>query len=174
MAWIPTSPRFGLPPIGAIVASAANVYQPVLPGEIITAMDQTTYHGGEFIWLAGVGSTAIGSLVTYDPLNKTTTLAPHTANLAQPVAVAMAANTSTTGYAWYQIGGAAVIKRVTGGKTSPNVPLYLSATAGSVQSTASAGKQLLNCITVNAATVASATTTIQALINRPFAQGQTT
>lgn len=174
MAWIPTAPRFGFPPIGAIVASAANVFQPVQPGEITTAQDQTTYHGGEFIWLPGCASTAIGSLVTYDPLNKTTTLAPHTANLAQPLAVAMAANTSTTGYAWYQIAGAAVIKRITGGKTNPAVQLYLGTTAGSVQSTASAGKQILNCITVNAATVASATTTITALINRPFAQGQTT
>lgn len=174
MAWFPTTPRMGLPAIGAIVASAAGVYIPVQDGEIITGQDGTTYHGGEFIWLKGVASTAIGSLVTYDPFNNTTTLAPHTANLAQPLAVAMAANTSTTGWAWYQIAGAAVIKRVTGGKTSPNVPLYLGTSAGSVQSTASAGKQILNAISVNAATVASATTTITALINRPFAQGQTT
>ena len=173
MAWVPTTARMGLPPIGAIVASASGVYVPVQAGEIIEAQDTTTYHGGEFIWLRGVASTAVGSLVTYDPFNNTTTLAPHTANLDAPLAVAMAANTVTTSYAWYQIAGAAVIKRVTGGKTSPSVPLYLSATAGSVQSTASNGKQLLNCITVNAATVASATTTITALINRPFAQGQT-
>jgi hypothetical protein len=174
MTWFPTNPRAGLPAIGAIVASAAGVYVPVQAGEIITAQDSTTYHGGEFIWLRGVASTAVGSLVTYDTFNNTTTLAPHTANLDSPVAVAMAANTVTTSYAWYQIGGTAVIKRVTGGKTSPSVPLYLSATAGSVQSTASAGKQILNCVTVNAATVASAATTITALINRPFAQGQIT
>ena len=174
MAWFPTAARIGLPAIGAIVASAAGVYVPVQAGEIITAQDSTTYHGGEFIWLRGVASTAVGSLVTYDTLASTTTLAPHTANLAQPLAVAMAANTVTTSFAWYQIAGVAVIKRVTGGKTSPAVPLFLSGTVGSVQSTASAGKEVLNCITVNAATVASATTTIQALINRPFAQGQIT
>ena len=174
MAWFPTAARLGLPAIGAIVASVAGVYVPVQAGEIITAQDTTTYHGGEFIWLRGVASTAVGSLVTYDPLANTTTLAPHTANLGAPLAVAMAANTVTTSYAWYQIAGVAVIKRVTGGKTSPSVKLYLSATVGSVQSTASNGLQVLNCISDNAATVASATTTITALINRPFAQGQTT
>lgn len=174
MAWFPTAPRFGLPAIGAIVASVAGVYVPVQPGEIITAQDGTTFHGGEFIWLKGVASTAIGSLVTYDPVNNTTTLAPHTANLGQPLAVAMAANTVTTSQAWYQIAGGAVIKRVTGAKTNPGVKIFLSATAGSIQSTASAGLEVLNAVTVNAATVASATTTINVLINRPFAQGQIT
>jgi len=173
MAWFPTTPRLGLPAIGAIVASAAGVFVPVQAGEIIQAQDSTTYHGGEFIWLRGVANTAIGSLVTYDTLNNTTTLCPHTANLAQPLAVAMAANTVTTSYAWYQIAGAAVIKK-TAVKVSPAVPLFHSATAGSVTPTASAGMEILNCVTVNAATVASATGTITALINRPFAQGQIT
>jgi hypothetical protein len=68
----------------------------------------------------------------------------------------------------------AKIARVTGGKTSPAVPLYLSATAGSVQSVASIGREMMNTVSVNAATVASATTTIQALIQRPFAQGAIT
>ncbi len=175
MAWFPTTPRFGLPAIGAIVASVAGAYVPVQAGEIITAQDGTTYHGGEFIFLRGVASTVVGSLVVYDTLNNTTTLAPSTANLAQPLAVAMAANTVTTSYAWYQIAGAAVIQRVTGAKTSPNVAMFIGLGGGKVvQSTASAaGKEILNARSINAATVASATTTIAVLINRPFAQGQT-
>ena len=172
MAWIPTTPRLGLTPIGAIYASAAGFYAPCVPGEIIQGRDTSTYGGGEFIYLKGVSSTLVGSLVVYDPQHKTTTLAPHTANLDEPLAVAMAANTSTTGYAWYQIAGVAVVKK-TAVKVSPNVPVYLSATVGRVSSTASAGKQVLNAITVNTATVASATSTVSLLIQRPFAQGQT-
>jgi hypothetical protein len=174
MTWIPTTPRLGLPSIGATVASAAGVYAPVIAGEIIEAYDSTTYRGGEFIFLKGAASTAIGSLVTYDPLGNTTTLSPSTAGLGQPLAVAMSANTVTTTYGWYQVSGVAVVKRTTGGKTSPAVAMYLGATTGTVQSTASAGKEVLNARSVNAATVASATTTIQMLLDRPFAQGQIT
>jgi hypothetical protein len=110
--------------------------------------------------------------VTYNQLTGLTTLAPSTANLAQPVAVSMAANTSTTALGWYQIAGEAVIKK-TAIKINPNVPIYLSGTAGRVMSTAASGKQILGARTNNAATVASATSTISVLINRPHAQGAT-
>lgn len=170
MAYFPTAHRIGLPPLQSITASAAGVFLPVLPGEIVTGQD-ATLGGGEFIFLRGVASTSVGSLVTYDPVNKTTTLAPNTANLAQPLAVAMAANTSTTGWAWYQIAGAAVIKK-TAVKVNPNVAIFLSATAGRVMPTVASGKEVLNARSVNAATVASATSTINVLIERPFAQGQ--
>lgn len=172
MAFYPTSPRMGLPPIGSITASVAGAYPAVRAGEIIEAFDQTL-GGGEFIFLRGVASTAIGSLVTYDTTNNTTTLAPHTAHLAQPLAVATAANTVTTSYAWYQIEGVAPIKK-TAAKINPAVPIFLSATAGSISSTASAGLEVLNAITVNAATVASATATVNVLLDRPLAQGQIT
>lgn len=172
MAYKPSDNQQGVVDFTNIDASAARVL-PV--ATIVRGADTASGQGaGEFIYLPGVASLAVGSVVTYNPLAKTVTLAPHTANLNSPVAVAMSANTATTSYGWYQITGVAVIKRITGAKTSPSVPLFLSATAGSVQSVASAGKQIVSCVTVNAATVASATTTIQALINRPFAQGQIT
>jgi len=61
------------------------------------------------------------------------------------------------------------------GAVTAGVPLYLSGvTAGRVTSLASAGRQILNCTAVNAASVASAVSTITALIQRPFAQGQIT
>jgi hypothetical protein len=126
---------------------------------------------GEFIYLAGVGSTAVGTLVTYNQLTGATTLAPNTAHLAQPVAVAMAANTATTSFGWYQVFGAAVIAK-TAVKVNPAVQLYLSGTAGSVMPTQASGKQLLGVISLNAATVLSATGTITAQISYPFAQGQ--
>jgi hypothetical protein len=172
MAFKPAETFQGVVDFTNIDASAART---VTVGLIVRGIDTASGQGaGEFIYLPGVASLAVGSVVTYNPLKPSVTLAPHTANLDSPLAVAMSANTAATSYGWYQISGVATISRITGAKTSPSVPLYLSATAGSVQSVASAGKQLVNCITVNAATVASATTTIQALINRPFAQGAIT
>lgn len=163
MAWNPTENRLGLQPI-----EQTSTVQNHPLGTIVRAVDGT-YGGGEFIYLKGVGSTVVGSLVTYDPVNATTTLTPNTANLDQPVAVAMSANVLAN-YGWYQIAGAAIIKK-TAVKVSPNVPVYQSGTTSRVMSTAASGKQLMNARTVNAATVLSATSTITVLINRPFLQG---
>lgn len=165
MAYTPTTPLLGFQPI-AVTSTTQNHSL----GTICRAVDPT-YGEGEFIYLKGVASTVVGSLVTYDPVNATTTLSPNTANLAQPVAVAMSANVASQ-YGWYQIGGAAVIKK-TAVKVSPNVALFQSATTGRVMSTVASGKEVLNCRSVNAATVASATSTITAVIQRPFMQGQT-
>jgi hypothetical protein len=98
---------------------------------------------------------------------------PNTANQDKPLAVSMNANTSITTGSWYQVSGAAVIKK-TAVKVSPGVPLFLSTTAGRVKAVASAGLQVLNCVTINAATVASAVSTITAQVQFPFAQGQIT
>lgn len=162
----PVTTLLGLQPI-AITSTVQNHPE----GFIIEAQDPT-FGGGEFIYLKGVASTVVGNLVTYDPVNHTTTLSPNSANLAQPVAVAMSANVANQ-WGWYQIQGAAVIKKTTA-KVSPNVALYQSATTGRVQATAASGKQLVNARTVNAATVASATSTITALLDRPFLQGAIT
>jgi hypothetical protein len=100
-----------------------------------------------------------------------TTLAPNTANLAQPLAVSMSANVTTTKWSWYQIDGVAVIKK-TATKVNPNVAVFLSATAGRIMSTIATGKQILAARSNNAATIASATSTVTVLINRIHAQGQ--
>jgi hypothetical protein len=166
MAYTPTDPLLGIQPI-AKTSTTQN--HPL--GMIVEGYDPT-FGAGEFIYLVGVVSTVIGTLVVYNPLAGTTTLAPNTANLNQPVAVAMSANVAAS-YGWYQIEGCAVISK-TATKVSPNVPIYLSATAGSVMATAASGKEVMNTRTVNAATVASAVATITALIDRPFAQGAVT
>lgn len=169
MAYFPTESRLGLVGFGNIDTATALPF-----GTIVRGQDAASGKGGgEFIYLPGVASTAVGSLVTYDPLGKTTTLAPHTANLGQPLAVAMAAVTTTKNYGWYQIAGVATVKKIAA-KINPSVAIFLGTTAGSIQATASAGKEILNARTVNAATVASATSTISVLIQRPFAQGQVT
>ncbi len=172
--FIPVENRLGIQPISQSNAKLPSQYQvgqsqdfgqahPL--GTIVKAYD-TTLGEGEFIYLQGVASTVVGSLVNYDPVNATTTLVPSTASLNKPVAVAMSANVASQ-YGWYQIAGAAVIKK-TAVAISPASKLWVSATAGRVYATSVAGKQVLNAITVNAATVASATSTITALIQRPF------
>ena len=146
---------------------------PFLPVGSFVKFWNPLYGDGEFLYLYGVAGTGIGSMVTYNPITGATTLAPSTANLDQPVAIAMVANITPTNLAWYQVSGVAtILKNATA--VSPNVPVYLSSTVGRVTPTASAGKQVLNARSVNAATAAAGTSTITVLIQRPFAQGQIT
>lgn len=139
-------------------------------GQIVKAY-HPTYGEGEFTYLKGVAGTAVGSLVVYNNMVPSTTLAPNTANLDEPVAVAMSAAATTANYGWYQIAGVATMLK-TAVKVSPSVSVFLSATAGRIMSTVASGKQIVNAISVNTATVASATSTILVLLQRPFAQGQ--
>ena len=140
-------------------------------GQVVRAFDPT-YGEGEFILLVGVASTVVGSLVTYNTTTYQTALSPNTANLAQPVAVAMSANLAAS-FGWYQIGGLAVVKK-TAVATNAQVPIYQSATAGRIMATAASGKQVLGARSANLATVASTVSTVIVSINRPHLQGQTT
>lgn len=83
-------------------------------GAIIRATDNATsgnLGSGEFIYLLGVASTVVGSLVTYSATTFQTTLSPTNATSdGYPLAVAMSANVASQ-YGWYQIGGLAVIKK---------------------------------------------------------------
>lgn len=99
-----------------------------------------TYGPGEFIYLAGVASTAVGSWVTFNADDGTTALLA--ANAIGPVAIAMSANTSATSYGWYQIYGKAVGKALTGFADNGNV--YATATAGSVDDAVVAGDRVKN------------------------------
>jgi len=178
--FIPTNNMLGIQPIASSNAVAPSQYQvgqsdsfgqTVALGFIVEAYDVASSKGaGEFIYLEGVASTVVGSLVIYDPLLATTTFAPNTAHLGQPLAVAMSANVASQ-YGWYQISGSAVISK-TAVKFLPKTQVYMSATAGSIASTAASGKEILNAISSNSATVASGTGTVNVLINRPFMQGQ--
>lgn len=123
--------------------------------------------GAEFIYLPGNASLFTGALVTYNPLAPSVTLSPTTVANGAPLAVSMTANTATTSYSWYQISGVASIKK-TATKVSPAVKVALSGTTGRILGGSTTGKMLFNAISVNAATVASATSTVSVLIQRPF------
>lgn len=108
-------------------------------GTIVQAND-ATYGQGEFMYLAGVASTAVGSWVTYNRDDGTTTLLA--ANAIGPVAVAMSANVASQ-YGWYQLSGKAIGKALTGFLDNANV--YATATAGSVDDAVVAGDRVKNC-----------------------------
>jgi hypothetical protein len=107
-------------------------------GTIVRAKDPT-YGVGEFIYLLGVASTAVGSWVTYNQDDNSTTLLA--ANAIGPVAVALAANVANK-YGWYQISGKAVGKALASFADNANV--YATATAGSIDDAIVAGDRVKN------------------------------
>lgn len=150
--------------------SSAVPTPPNVLGSVVRAFDPT-YGEGEFILLVGVASTTVGSLVTYDGTTYQTTLCATTSNQARPVAVAMSANTAGL-FGWYQIEGTAVVNKSTSSNFAATVALGVKST-GKVGATGS-GKEILGARTANTATVASATLTVNVVMNRPHLQGRIT
>lgn len=109
-------------------------------GMIVQAND-STYGTGEFIYLKGVGSTAVGSWVGYSPALGTSVLA--TANGTYPLAVSMTTNTTTGSYAWYQITGVAQALGLTSITHSSGF-LALTGTPGSLDDASVIGDHVYN------------------------------
>lgn len=105
-------------------------------GKIVRATDPT-YGAGEFIYLQGLASTAVGEWVTYNADDWTTTLLA--ANAIGPVAVAMSACVANE-YGWYQISGKAVGLCATGFADNGNV--YATATGGTIDDAVVAGDRV--------------------------------
>jgi hypothetical protein len=95
-------------------------------GTIVTAFDET-YGSGEFIYLKGVASTVVGSAVTYNLEDGTTTLLA--ADAIGPVGFAMSVTDAATDFGWYQISGVAVAKSDT---VADDANVYIDGTAGRV------------------------------------------
>jgi len=131
---------------------------------------------GEFIYLKGVASLAVGDFVTYNAYTGVTTRWAGTANSGYPLAVAVVALTATQ-YGWFQISGNAIANCT--GSVVAGDKAFFSAT-GSVKTAATVGAQVLGiqAATANGATVtgfgALAATQAVYTINRPFVQGQIT
>lgn len=123
-------------------------YQPIANTETVAKhplgtrvmANDPTYGDGEFIYLLGVASTAVGSFVLFNPDDYSTSLLA--ANDIGPVAIAMSANVASQ-YGWYQIYGKAVGKVLTGFVDNANV--YATATAGSVDDAVVAGDRVKHC-----------------------------
>ena len=181
MAFSFTEPRLGLLQVANVDSgfvppgqTTAIPTPPATLGMICRAYDPT-FGEGEFILLPGVAALVVGNVVTYSPTTWATVLCPSTANLSQPLAVAMAANTDPLKFSWYQIGGLATVKK-TAVKVDPASTrrMYISGTTGRLMQTSAAGKNVLGCASANVATVTSTTSTVVCSINRPHAQGPIT
>lgn len=171
-----TEPQSGYLPIAVIdtgvllgAAVTAVPTPPLYLGMVVRGTDPI-FGMGEFILLAGVATTAIGSVVTYNTTSYTTALVPVVANLGQPVAVAMSANVAATTFGWYQISGVAVVAKTVGAGLASNVAVAVNS-IGKV-GTNSSGKQVLGSRTANS--TVSATTTVRLVMNRPHMQGRVT
>lgn len=143
----------------AIAATSTTRNHPI--GKIIRAKDPT-YGEGEFIYLAGVASTAVGSWVTYNLDDGSTALLA--ADAIGPVAVAMSANVASQ-FGWYQISGKAVGKALTGFVDNANV--YGTATAGSIDDAVVSGDRVKNAKGASAVGTPS-TGLAEFEISRPF------
>ena len=170
--WVPVNPY--------VVKQAINTFDTTQwhPYGTIVRAFHATFGQGEFIYLQGVASTAVGSLVNYVGTTGVTSLTTGSgANVARPVAVAMSANIVTTTYGWYQIDGSATILK-TAFKVDPAIThatnVYLSATSGRVMQTSVAGRTVLGANFETATTVTSTTSTAVVTINRPHQQGPIT
>lgn len=135
-------------------------------GTVVRAVDPV-YGSGEFIFLAGVANTAVGSVVTYNTTSYTTALAPVGANKPQPIAIAMSANNLATTYGWYQISGMAVAAKTSGVAVASAAAVGVQS-VGLINATA-AGKEIEGAFTAAKATTPK---TVTLVINRPVMQGR--
>lgn len=165
MTYQVTDARIGCQPIAD---TSTTQLHPL--GTIVRANDPT-YGDGEFIYLLGVASTTVGSVVTYDASTYQTVLSAVGGNIPRAVAIAMSANVASQ-YGWYQISGVAVVAK------QCTVSLAAGAAVGVLSTGLIAGTGSGNEIQGAAvAAVASATagrTTVKVAINRPHKQGRIT
>lgn len=133
-------------------------------GTIVRAIDTATtdYGVGEFIYMLGVASTVVGSVVTYDAGGFTTALA--SANAVGGVAVAMSANVASQ-YGWYQISGRGVVKGLA--SLAADKLCYLTSTAGSIDDAVVAGDAIHFMETTSALDTPS-TGLAEVTLSRPF------
>lgn len=162
MAFAITTPLLGFQGI-----ALTDTVQNHALGTIVTATDPT-YGGGEFIYLKGIASTVVGSMVDYDSYLGVTALSPATGGFGS-VAVAMSANVASQ-YGWYQIQGIAAVKAPNAMVVGAEV-FSLAGTPGSVDDAAVNGEQIVNAkVTTTTGTPSTGLALIE--INRPFHQGQ--
>jgi len=139
-------------------------------GTIVRGWD-ATYGEGEFIYLLGVASTAIGSVVTFDPITYLTTLSAVGGNIPRPIAIAMSANVASQ-YGWYQISGVAVCKKTCTVSLAAGAAVAVL-TTGLIAGTGS-GKEIQGACVAAVASATAGRTTVSVMLARPHKQGRVT
>jgi len=108
-------------------------------GTMCAARNTTTGYIGEFVYMKGVASTAVGSwvLLSYDD-GTTSLLADGDIG---PVGVAMSANILATTYGWYQVRGKG--SGILAASVGDNAGLYATAVIGTAGATASGKSEII-------------------------------
>ncbi len=142
-------------------------------GTIICARDET-FGEGEFIYLQGVASTTVGSIVSYNATTFQTALGVAVSLVPRPMAVSMSANIAAQ-FGWYQISGIAVCaKSSTGTSFAVGAAVGVLSTATGLAAATASGNELQGALVAAVASAAAGRTTVQVLINRPHMQGRIT
>lgn len=165
MAYVHRSVLMGLQAIADTVTTQQHDI-----GTIVQAYD-STYGVGEFVYLKGVASTTVGSVVTYNSTTGTTTLAAIGASKSFPVAIAMSANVASQ-WGWYQIGGLSVMSKNCATSLAAGAAVGVL-TAGFIAATGT-GKEVLGAIVTAVASATAGRTTVTVLISRPHIMGRIT
>jgi hypothetical protein len=177
MAFSIIDPQAGFLPIASIdsgVTTAGGTVIPTPPlqvGQIVKAVDPT-FGIGEFILLPGVTSCAVGSVVTYNTVSFTTTLSAVGGNIPQPIAIAMAANTSSSTWSWYQVSGVAVVKKQCTVSLAAGAAVGVLST-GLIAGTGS-GKEIDGAVVAAVASATAGRTSVRVMLQRPTKQGRVT
>lgn len=160
MAYFVTDPVAGFQ---AIADTSTTQKHPL--GTIVNATDSTR-GAGEFIYLLGVASTAVGSWVTYNPDDFSTTLL--VPNAIGPVAVAMSANVASQ-YGWYHIQGKA---SASAADVADNGKVYIDTASGKCDDAVVAGDKVHNAKWASADDTSTGLADVE--IARPFCTDEST
>jgi hypothetical protein len=163
MAYYITTPLAG----SQDIAATSGIQKHPL-GTIITGQDDTL-GAGEFIYLKGVASTTLGSVVEYDTASFQTGLATVALDIPTPFGVAMSANVAVsvandTGYGWYQISGIATLVKDSGVSLAPGI--VIGAAAG-IAIAVVTGLGIQGAMVAAVASAMSTTLTVKVTLNRP-------
>lgn len=164
MTYALTSPYAGAQPI-ADTSTVQN--HPI--GTIVRAFDPT-YGEGEFIYLVGVASTLVGTVVTWHDADTTlglTAFATTAVDSGEPLAVSMSANVASQ-YGWYQISGIAVVGKANTLSLAPGVDLAIASGLAIAAATTNRVRGLNTAITASASALVI---TVPCLIQRPSGPG---
>ena len=133
-------------------------------GTKVRAVDvaSTAYGEGEFIYLKGVASTVLGSVVTFAQDDNSTALL--VANAIDPVALSMSINVASS-YGWYQTYGKGVAKGLA--SLVDNANCYATATAGSIDDAIVAGDRI-KCMKTASALDTPATGLVEVELQNPY------
>lgn len=148
-------------------------YPYVLPLGTIATFFEDTQGPAELIYLPGIANLVSGDVVEYDLTPGAQLIVRHSnatgSNSGRPIAVAVGAPQAGQ-YGWFQISGVAIVNVTAGSAVGA---AFATATAGSLNSAADAGDQIMNTRLVTAiATPAAGKAYL--MLNRPCVQGQIT